>query len=99
MAMKSAILVLVAVVALLAASSASGDRGIDIQNIMNLEEAKEAQTVSLSIGNRKMVHLLTLPWDHCVPKGDPCGALDWCCGSLTCTGLLPYQKYVYGKCQ
>ena len=98
MAMKSAILVLVAVVAVLAASSVSGDRGIDLQNIMNLE-AKEAQTVTLSIGNRKIVHLLTLPWDHCVPKDNPCGLLDWCCGSLRCFGIIPGQQLVYGNCQ
>nr|XP_043626901.1 uncharacterized protein LOC122598374 [Erigeron canadensis] len=31
--------------------------------------------------------------NSCVPPGDPCGALDWCCEGLYCTNP------VYGSCK
>lgn len=95
--MKTAMLLAALALAALVASSSASFSGIEEQNIMN-SEAVEAQMVTLSIGNRK-IHLLTAPWDHCVPKGNPCGALDWCCGTLRCKGPLPYQEYISGTCQ
>ena len=50
------------------------------------------------VGNRKFMTmdlaalLIGRPYENCISKGQPCGALDHCCDHLYCT------SYIQGTC-
>lgn len=48
----------------------------------------------MKFGNRKLIlMMLSSPENSCVPLGQPCGLLDWCCNPNWCDG------YAWGSCQ